>query len=696
LRTAIDETDWVAELEGKSGLEAWECLKKKIEFETERCVPKKLRRVANRPAWMNKNILRLIRKKRRLWKFYSTDPRAEKDYNSFQSYKTVQKEVSKAVKNAKRNLERKLAKSRKKNAKAFFSYMKKQTSNRVSVGPLKDGDDLVADSGRMAEMLNSFFCSVFTREDLSHLPAAEELFEGDDKLETVCITSAKVVSKLKKLKPCSAPGPDRIWPRVLHSLADVLGPPLAVIYTRCLEEGSVPPEWKRANVTPIFKKGSKGSPGNYRPVSLTCVLCKVMESLLRDAIVEHLVANKLIRDTQHGFTSGRSCLTNLLEYLETLTKLVDEGHSVDIVYLDFAKAFDKVPTRRLLAKCQGLGIGGKVLAWISEWLSGRKQRVVLNGQASSWEDVLSGVPQGSVLGPTLFLIYINDIDMAVNVTGSFLAKFADDTKWAMVVEDDDDRKVFQQGLNALINWSEEWQMLFNVDKCKVIHVGAKNHGYKYEMGGGELDEADFEKDVGVLIHRNLRPSLQCAKAAKRANSVLGQLTRAVSYRDKETFMSLYTTYVRPHLEYAVQAWCPWTLGDKEILENVQRRAVAMVTNLRGRTYGERLAEMGMTTLENRRRRGDLIQMFRVMAGKDRVEPSTWFSPAQNREGAMSTRLTSGSFNVERKLGKSEVRKNFWSVRVVDTWNTLPDSVKSSASVDIFKNSIDNLMAGGRI
>ena len=135
----------------------------------------------------------------------------------------------------------------------------------------------------------------------------------------------------------------------------------------------MPPEWKRANVTPIFKKGSKGSRGNYRPVSLTCVLCKVMESLLRDAIVEHLVANKLIRDTQHGFTSGRSCLTNLLEYLETLTKLVDEGHSVDIVYLDFAKAFDKVPTRRLLAKCDGLGIGGKVLAWISEWLSGRKQ-----------------------------------------------------------------------------------------------------------------------------------------------------------------------------------------------------------------------------------------------------------------------------------------------------------------------------------
>ena len=177
--------------------------------------------------------------------------------------------------------------------------------------------------------------------------------------------------------------------------------------------------------------------------------------------------------------------------------------------------------------------------------------MVLNGQSSSLEEVLSGVPQGSVLGSILFLIYINDIDRAVNVTGSVLAKFADDTKWAMVVENEADRKVFQEGLDKLIAWSEEWQMLFNVDKCKVIHAGARDPCFKYEMGGGELEEVDFEKDVGVLIHRSLRPSMQCAKAAKKANSVLGQLTRAVSYRDKDTFISLYSTYVRPHLEYAV-------------------------------------------------------------------------------------------------------------------------------------------------
>ena len=172
------------------------------------------------------------------------------------------------------------------------------------------------------------------------------------------------------------------------------------------------------------------------------------------------------------------------------------------MYLDFSKAFDKVPINRLIAKCQGLGLTGNLLIWIQEWLTGRQQRVVLNGEASSWKPVRSGVPQGSVLGPILFLIYINDIDNAVNVTDSVLKKFADDTKWGMVVESEADRQLFQKGLDSLIEWSEDWQMLFNVEKCHVIHAGRQNNNYQYSMGGLMLKEVDYEKDVGVLLHKS--------------------------------------------------------------------------------------------------------------------------------------------------------------------------------------------------
>ena len=282
---------------------------------------------------------------------------------------------------------------------------------------------------------------------------------------SVHITAEKVRKKLERLKPSSAPGPDKLWPRILQKAAQSLSFPLAIIYTKCLAEVTVPQDWKAANVTPIFKKGSNGLPGNYRHVSLTCVLCKVMEGLLRDAIVDHLDYNSLLRTSQHGFMAGRSTLSNLHEYLEELTKLVDQGHSVDIVYLDFAKAFDKVPHLRLIQKCKGRGIGGKVLAWIKEWLTNRSQRVVLNGKCSEWKKVVSGVPQGSVLGPTLFLIFINDIDCAVETAGAIIKKFADDTKCYMVVESEEEKRKFQSMLDSLEDWGSVWQMAFNTDKC---------------------------------------------------------------------------------------------------------------------------------------------------------------------------------------------------------------------------------------
>ena len=415
-----------------------------------------------------------------------------------------------------------------------------------------------------------------------------------------------------------------------------------------------------------------------------------MESILRDEIVIHLSKNNLIRASQHGFMGGRSCLTNLLEYLEDLTKLVDQGHAVDIVYLDFAKAFDKVPHRRLIMKCQGLGISGKVLAWIAEWLKDRKQRVVLNGKASGWGEVLSGVPQGSVLGPTLFLIFINDLDVAVEITGALVKKFADDTKCYMVVKSEQDKVRFQTMLQKLENWGTEWQMLFNMDKCHVIHAGKHNPQFEYVWGGRDLVVTEAEKDVGVMVTSNLKPSVQCANAAKKANMVLGQIARGVTYRDRVTFIKLYQVFVLPHLSYAVQAWAPFYKADNDLLEKVQRRAVMMVTNIRG-TYEERLASLKMRTLEDRRIRGDLIETFKILTGKSNVAPETWFTFASSNatDDTVRTRATTGYLNlVQPPIPKTEIRKNFFSNRVVDHWNQLPDHVKISQKTNDFKNALD--------
>ena len=685
----LSEIDWVSELQGKSALASWEYVKEVIDRETEQCVPKKKRRKGTRPLWMTRNVMRLIRKKRRVWRWYTSSSYSRKDCEEFQAYKKVQDQVKKAVRLAKRNFERKLAKDAKKNPKAFYGYMKKKVSNRVSVGPLKDSTgQLVTDDQVMAEHLNQFFCSVFTQEDCSNIPEPENLFTGMGPLTDVEITEEKVKAKLQKLRPDSAPGPDRLWPRVLVSLADVLASPLALVYTKCLGEGTVPPDWKLANVAPIFKKGSKGSVGNYRPVSLTCVLCKVMESILRDAIVLHLDHHNLIRPSQHGFMARKSCLTNLLEYLEELSELVDSGHAVDIVYLDFAKAFDKVPHKRLLMKCKGLGIDGDVLAWISEWLRDRSQRVVLNGKESGWGKVISGVPQGSVLGPTLFIIFINDIDVAVEVTGALIKKFADDTKCYMVVESEEDRNKFQAMLNNLQGWSIEWQMLFNMDKCHVIHAGRQNPHYEYRWGEGLLGATEVEKDVGVMISSNLKPSVQCARAAKRANMVLGQLARGVSYRDKVTFVRLYQVFVLPHLSYSAPAWAPYSMADKETLEKVQRRAIMMVSNLKG-SYEERLATLGLRSLEGRRLRGDLIETFKILTGQSDVNYQSWFKLTRDQVGQANTRANTGHLNLVHPIpATTEVRRNYFSHRVIRHWNQLPNHVKMCQNTNEFKNAYD--------
>uniref|UniRef100_A0A803JW54 Reverse transcriptase domain-containing protein n=1 Tax=Xenopus tropicalis TaxID=8364 RepID=A0A803JW54_XENTR len=372
----------------------------------------------------------------------------------------------------------------------------------------------------------------------------------------------------------------------------------------------VPRDWKKANVIPIFKKGVRSQPGNYRPVSLTSVVGKLFEDLLRDHIQNYVVENGIMSSNRHGFMKDRSCQTNLIAFYDEVSKKLDSGDAVDIIYL--AKAFDTVPHKRQLSKLRSIGLSEVICTWIENWLQDRLQRVVVNGTFSTWNKVLSGVPQGSVLGPLLFNLFINDLGEGIM---SNVSVFADDTKLCRPVNSIQDVTSLQQDLDQLAIWAAKWQMRFNVDKCKVMHLGCKNMQAPYTLNGTALGKSIMEKDLGVLVDNKLGCSKQCQAAAARANKVLSCIKRGIDSREEGVILPLYRELVRPYLEYAVQFWSPVLKRDIIELERVQRRATKLVKGMESLSYEERLAKLGLFTLEKRRLRGDMITMYKYIKGK---------------------------------------------------------------------------------
>ena len=497
-------------------------------------------RVEIQPKWFNRDIGNLLREKKAAY-------RRAKDTGDFTEYRLIQRRVKSSIRVAKRAEELRVARVCKDNLKEFFGYVNSRKPVRKKIGPLENEDgDIRHSDADVASLLNGYFSSVFTEEN-SLSPEPSTNYEGE-KLDWLEFTEEEVRKKINELKKFKSPGPDGFLPRVLKEVRDEVAPHLTKIFNTSLRTRCVPGVWREADVIPIFKKGSARQPSNYRPISLTSILCKLMESIMVDKIANHLESKLLLRNSQHGFRRHRSCLTNLLEFFHFVFSEHDRDKAVDVIYLDFQKAFDKVPHRRLLRKVRSLGIDGVVADWIEKWLSGRRQRVVVNGQTSDWAPVTSGVPQGSVLGPLLFIIYINDIDDDIVAK---ISKFADDTKLGINAAKAENVVHLKEDLRRLGEWSEKWQIPFNVNKCKVMHFGHRNPQAQYSLLDSVLESTDSEKDLGVVITSDLKFSRQCIEAEKKAQRMLGYIKRHLISETKRLYL-LCTTLVRPRLEYAVQ------------------------------------------------------------------------------------------------------------------------------------------------
>ena len=679
MRKELADYNWKQNFLGKSLEGMWDIFSNKIKNVTDKWVPKVKKITRERPLWMNSEVLQAIAEKKKTW----NKLRYIKSESNLIRYKRARNLATSKIRDAQRELETKISREIKTQPKSFWRYIRSRTSVRDKIDELRYDGEVFSSDEEKAECLNTYFASVFTQDENTPTPKLEN--RAEKTITKFVVDEVQIFNKLQALKVDKSAGPDNLFPRVLAECKKQLSYPLYEIFRASVEQGVLPLEWKKATVVPIFKKGSRKDPANYRPVSLTSVVGKILEAIIRDQLMDHLECQGLLSDEQFGFIKGRSCALQLLKVVDFWNDSLDEGHNTDVFYTDFRKAFDSVSHKRLLSKLEAYGVEGDAYSWIAEFLDNRAQAVKVRNVMSKPVPVASGVPQGSVLGPALFLVFINDI--VDQVEHGRLMLFADDAKKFQEVDVYQHAVNFQNDINSLTEWADHWKLEFNVSKCKIMHLGKTSLEAQYYMEVDKckipVQEVESEKDLGVRIDSGLNFKLHIGEVVRKANRMLGLVRRSFKFVTQDVFLNLYKTLIRPLLEYCSCVWSPSTVAEIRLLEGVQRRATKMISDLKPFVYETRLKMLGLPTLEYRRKRADMIQIFRIFQGIDRYGAHLPFTQLNEN------RTRGHQFKIEKKRCHKTKRMRSFAFRVVDVWNKLPGEVVNTPSLNCFKSRLNN-------
>ena len=598
--------------------------------------------------------------------------------------------------------EQKAVESIKKNPKYFFTYAKKFSKIKFGIGPFTDAANKIIDCPmKMAEILSKQYQSVFS-QPLHCNNSPHHLFPDEPPSEVtinlITFSDNELEKAMKDLPSNAAAGPDGFPAILLKKCCSILSSPLATIWRQSLVEGIVPGICKHALIIPVHKGKSRSLPQNYRPIALTSHLVKVFEKVVRCNLVRFMEQHKLFNNSQHGFRGGRSCLSQLLNHIDRITSLLEDGNDVDVIYLDFAKAFDKVDIGVTLRKLKSLGIRGQLGRWLASFLLDRQQAVVVDGQRSPSRPVLSGVPQGSVLGPFLFLVLIGDID--AGIVSSFLSSFADDTRISHPITEEEDSQQLQADLEKVYKWAKDNNMQFNSEKFELLKYRANNqnqglpHPATYKSSSGTvIDEKDHISDLGIHLSSDATFKYHIDKKISAMKSKVSWILRTFKTRANIPMLTLWKQLVLSEHDYCCQIWSPTKAGETQALEAVQKSFVRKIDGTQGMSYWEQLKNLKLYSLQRRRERYIIIYLWRILEGQvPNLESTPILSQQHQRRGREC--LVPMVSNATSSLVR-QARYASFAIRGPKLFNCLPQTIRNISGCDVesFKRALDRFLSG---